>query len=89
MIDFNIDKGLDIPPVTMTRRPSKYPFAQLEMGDSFHIAETEERKTPVRAMASIVSATNKRHTDKRFVCRKVGEDDPRGAGARVFRVPVL
>ena len=89
MNDFDIDKGLPMPPVTTTRRPAKYPFAKLEIGDSFHVAQTDERKTPVRSMASIVSATNKRHTDKRFVCRRVDSTDPRGAGARVFRVDVL
>ncbi len=67
-----IDK--DIPPPSETRgRPAKYPFATMEVGDSFLSPE------PVARMSPAASYAGKRG-GMRFTVRA------EGAGARVWRI---
>ena len=101
-------------------RESIYPFAKLEIGQSFHVPVTADMPKPNRTLGSAVSnatksydvedldaAGNKQYDavevkDKNgnvlrveqrvrmkhtrvFTVRAVGEDDPRGVGARVYR----
>jgi hypothetical protein len=81
-----IEKNVPVPPRTARLRGAyKYPFAEMEVGDSFHVAKTEDRPNPSRTLASTVSTASKKH-GKLFSVRTVKDDDPKGAGARVFRL---
>lgn len=85
-IELEIEKNVPMPVRTRGRRGSyKYPFKKMEVGDSFHVAATEDRPKPSRTLASTVSTASKKF-GKLFRVRSVGEDDPKGAGARVFRI---
>lgn len=70
----------------------KYPFDALEPGQSFHVAPTRTHPDPFKKMGSTTSTANRRNKDsegdslKVFAVRRVGEDDPKGVGSRVFRV---
>jgi len=89
---FEIESGI---PVPRTRQGGKgggkYPFAKMEVGQSFHVAATEENDNPAKNLASTVSAAKKRYKvdgklTRNFVVRRVDETDPKGNGARVFRI---
>ncbi len=133
--DLKIDN--DIPVPKMKRVPPKskkkprFPFDQLEEGQSFHLAVTEDQSEPWKTVAPFLTAANtkskvpvepqemvkmtkkrivldengekmkekgklvyekyqievpKTAQTKKFICRRVGADDPAGDGARVFRV---
>ena len=90
-----IDTGIKIPKTVRAKRKTKYPFAQLEVGQSFHVPVSENDPDPVklaRKLASAASNARGRMLDEngnkiaKFVSRSVDEKDPRGPGARVFRV---
>ena len=84
--DFELEKGIEIGHVARRPRGSyKYPFEKMEVGDSFHVASTEKRPNPARTLASTVSSASKKY-DKVFRVRTVGDLDPKGQGARVFRL---
>ena len=70
-----IDKNVPIPKKTGVGCPSKYPFLDMEVGDSFYIEGKNEGKA---ARASAASCT-KRH-GLRFSGRK------EGSGHRIWRV---
>lgn len=78
-----IDDNIPVPPVALGAKP-KYPFAELEVGQSFHVALSPKR------LAGTVSSANKKFRrfdpPRRFVSRTAGPDDPRGEGTRVWRV---
>lgn len=74
--EFVIDKGVPIPQAPRGRRP-KYPFAQLEVGDSFFVAG-ESRKI-VTNLSRLAHSHKTRHGGD-FVTRVVD------GGARVWRV---
>lgn len=83
---FEIDT--DVPKPEAARRgrgESRYPFERMEVGTSFHIPATAEKANPARDYASSISSATKRLEPKRFSIRPVGDTDPRGVGARVFR----
>lgn len=105
--EFEIDEGIPLPTMTRRNRPALYPFDALEVGQSFHVAPTDERPNPAKSLASTVSSANKRYAvevpgetrvdrkgntvpatrqERRFRVVKAEDNDPRGAGARVFRV---
>lgn len=84
-----IEDGIAVPVVRRRQGGSIYPFDALEVGQSFHIAVTEDKPNPAKSLASTVSAATKRSEgEKKFIVRAVGETDPKGPGARVFRVEV-
>lgn len=70
---FKIDKGIPIPPKKARWRPSKYPFVNMQVGDSFFTNGTA---------ASLRSATftYSKRTNTKFVTRS------EGTGWRVWRV---
>lgn len=73
-----VDSNIPIP--ARRRRPSKYPFEKMDLGDSFFIESTEDRPNPERALGSVVHAANKRYGEMKFRIAKVD------GGARVWRV---
>lgn len=84
--DFELEKGIPVPVSAKRMRGSyKYPFEKMEVGDSFHIAPTKERPKPARTLASTVSTASKKF-GKLFRVRTVDVTDPKGPGARVFRL---
>lgn len=104
-MNFELEDGIAVPAARRGRSgQSKYPFDQMEVGQSFHVAPTEERPKPATAIASTVSSATKRFYERdtlgnivkddngkpiktrEFIVRAVGSDDPKGEGARVFRV---
>ena len=70
---YEIENDVKIPELT-TSRKSKYPFSQMEVGQSFKVVG----KNP----ASAVSQRNKRNPEKKFIVRREGDD------FRVWRVEV-
>jgi hypothetical protein len=86
-VEPEIEKNIPMPVLNKGRMRGsyKYPFEKMEIGDSFHVAKSEERPKPARTLASTVSTASKKY-GKVFRVRSVGEEDPKGPGARVFRV---
>ena len=64
--EFPVVGGIDMPTVSrhIPKRTSKYPFDQLEVGQSFFIAATEEVPNPMRSYASAVTGANKRFAEE-------------------------
>ncbi len=64
--DFEIESGVEVPAVKrgnaghLTPRKAKYPFALLEVGQSFHVAVTEDNPTPWKTLQSSTAAANTR-----------------------------
>jgi hypothetical protein len=72
---FTIEKNVAIPAASRTGGgKSKYPWAQMEIGDSFFVPGAK-----VETFYTLVSAQNKKG-DARFICRKID------GGVRVWRV---
>ena len=114
-----------------SKKKPRYPFDELEIGQSFHLPTTEDQPEPWKNVARFLTAANtksklpvephemvkvtkkrivlgengeklkdrgklvyekyqieelKTVQTKKFICRRVGADDPAGEGARVFRV---
>lgn len=90
---FEVETGIALPPVTRGgfggERGSQYPFATMPVGSSFHVPVTEAMADPNKALTSTVSAMTTKYLPKCFVIRKAAVDDPKGPGARVFRVADL
>lgn len=101
---FAIEEGFPIPAVRRLNTAKKYPFAELEVNQCFHVpAKNPEEdihgKATARQLGSTVSgATNNSKADKKdktckptkkFIVRAVGAEDPKGPGARVFRVELV
>jgi hypothetical protein len=66
--EFSIEADVPIPGGSGSR-PSKYPFADMEIGESF--AFDRSKLNSVRNNAGSYA---KRHDGVRFVCRQVGTD---------------
>lgn len=64
--EFPVASGIEMPTVArhIPKRTSKYPFDQLEVGQSFFIAATEEVPNPMRSYASSVTGANKRYAEE-------------------------
>lgn len=80
-----IESGVKIPEFVDGRgRKEKYPFSELEVGDSFFVPDsTFESETALKRLRSTVSSANSRFKgERKFIVR--GEDD----GARVWRVEI-
>lgn len=92
-----IDQGVAIPEKKpRATRASMYNFDDMEVGDSIHVGITEKRKSPAKSLASTVANANKKYktedeagvvvVSRKFIIREVDDTDPRGPGARIFRV---
>ena len=87
---FEILKGVACPPIQRGggTRTSKYPFAQLEIGDAFDVESTP------KAFASTISGQNKKYSKtnpvRKFTLRtiKAGVDGAKFDGSRVWRIAV-
>jgi len=133
--EIQIDTDVPVPKMKRVAPKSKkkprYPFNELEIGQSFHLPTIEDQPEPWKAVARFLTAANtqskmpvepqemvkvtkkrivldengeklkekgklvyekyqtyelKTVQTKKFICRRVGADDPAGEGARVFRV---
>lgn len=89
--NFAIDDGITMPPSRGGRNRSVYPFDALTVGQSFHVPASEAKPNPAKSLASTVSSANKRNAKdggnkSKFEVRSVDATDPRGAGARVWRI---
>lgn len=81
MTSFTIDQGIPLP---SKARSSKYPFADMSVGDSFFIAESSDQTT-FRAKSSVYSAMTKyaKATGTKYTIRSVSENGVNGL--RVWR----
>lgn len=68
----NIDRGVPIPPPLIMGRQPKYPWRQMQVGDSFFVAKKKARFT------STISRMKKK-SGMQFIAR------PEGEGTRVWR----
>jgi hypothetical protein len=79
---FTIENNVPIPEVKrgILGEP-RYPFAMLEVGQSFFVPKSKQKPNPAKTLASTVSSANKRFEkhNKRFVIRPVE------GGARIWR----
>lgn len=97
MSDFQIESGVPVQPdwVRNTNR-LRYPFAQMEVGESFHISvEGREEQAKTRARASVAAngfcrRWARQTGEKRaYIARvRTGQEagEPSGEGVRVWRV---
>lgn len=90
---FELETGVALPTVRRGGRGANiYPFDDMEVGHSFHVPVSEDKPNPAKSLASTVSSATARYKDesgevtRKFVVRSVGAEDPKGPGARVFRV---
>lgn len=83
---FEVESNIPIPAKLKQKRKPRYPFDEMDVNDSFHVAVSEKKPNPAKSLASTVSAANRRNEDKTFKVFPVDESDPKGPGARVFRI---
>lgn len=77
---YAIEKGLPIPD-TMTQRATKYPFAKMEVGDSFFIPLTTQPKASARSSLYMsIRAFNKANNKDFEVITRIIDN-----GMRVWR----
>ena len=85
MKDLEIEKGVDVPPRqhgAAGRRKMSYPLAQMDIGDSFFIAERDPRNRAKRQ--SNILATARRS----FICGGMHfTTRQEEEGVRVWRIP--
>lgn len=70
---YKIEKGI---PVGVVSTKNKYPFDQMEVGDSFYVKGDQKKKV---AVGVAVTYYKKFHANKKFTCRTSSE------GIRVWR----
>jgi hypothetical protein len=58
---FAIDDDVAMPTISRKARENVYPFDSLQVGQSFHVAPTEENPNPAERLASSVSAARARY----------------------------
>lgn len=65
---FSIIEGAEVPESKRGNRgggaPTKYPFDQLAIGQSFFVPVSEDQPDPVKALGSTVSSANRRFSEK-------------------------
>lgn len=61
---YKIEKNVALPKRYITS--VKFPFNEMEVGDSFYVLESDFAKTYIRGQAAI---QNKANPDKKFTCR--------------------
>lgn len=77
MSDYKIEKAVPLP--TPGVQPTKYPFAQMAVGDSFHVPIRDAAPSTVQQAAYLFSARNR---EFKFNTRRDG------SGTRIWRVAV-
>lgn len=75
MTNIKIDKNIPIPPSKLGEGGGKYPWSEMEVGDSFLWPSEKQQK-----QASALAVATGRRLNKRFATRKTPE------GVRVWRV---
>lgn len=76
---YEIESGISIPkPRTGPKKPYRYPWHDLEVGQSFFVPDPPLTKKGL--FASVCYVANKRHAPKKFTQRKVD------GGLRIWRV---
>lgn len=86
MSSFAIEKNVAMP--SRSERVPKYPFAQMEVGDSFFVPckpDEPVQRVRNRMLGACMWAKRKLGEQHRFVVR-VDESDPSTNGVRVWRV---
>jgi len=63
-----------------------YPFASMQIGESFFVASTDEKPNPAKSLASTVSSTNKRYAKVYPATHKTKAGQPTGKDGRTFTV---
>lgn len=87
---FEIEKDVAIPPITgrgRTSQASKYPFDDLQVGESFFVANTAEMPDAAKSMNSTTSTANRRYSEViegEFATKKNGEQVPARRQIRKF-----
>jgi hypothetical protein len=84
---FQIMSGVELPVVKRGRSagnggggaPKKYPFDQLEVGQTFFVPATEKQPDPVKSLGSTISSQNMRYAEKTGETKMV-ERTKRGEG---------
>ena len=87
--EFEIEEGIPMPKKKAGggSRPTKYPLEQMDVDTSIHLATSEKYPSPARTLASTASRFNKLYDgERRYEVRPVDHTDPKGEGARVWRV---
>lgn len=87
---FELEDNIAKPEGRAPRMSAIYPFEHMGVGQSFHVAATDDKPNPAKSLASTVSSANKRFAKagqdgRKFSVKTVGETDPKGKGARVWR----
>lgn len=82
MANFEIESNVEIPKRRHNGggRTSKYPFARMEVGDSFVVDYQERGDSPERACRRVRQAANtfrKSHPDRQFIARIDEDGEPR------------
>jgi hypothetical protein len=68
MNEIQIETDIPLPPIIQRRK--KYPFANMDIGDSF-FAVVEEGLSKSNKMASIRCCAHSQFSDRKYVCRAV------------------
>jgi hypothetical protein len=75
---FEIEKNILVPPKQKQVYRGKYPFAQMQVGDSFFVRQEQGNKSAIRSSAQLA----KKALGFRFIVRT----DNDNTGVRVWRV---
>lgn len=82
---YEIERGVPLPPRANLAGHTKYPFGEMEIGDSFFIPiDTIDGKKPSDSVSSAAYVFGKRN-NKKFTTRQVREEGTI-KGYRVWRV---
>ena len=73
---FKIDVGVPISKITSGRKPTKFPFTDMEVGDSVFVPEAKPN-------SSYASAATRNYSPHKFIQRTVIEDGVKGL--RIWR----
>lgn len=84
-MSFTIEKDKAIPTATGASKPARYPFGQMEIGDSFLVPASDEPgcKNVSSAASRFANATG---PEWRFISRTMTVEKDGEAGVRVWRV---
>jgi hypothetical protein len=86
MTTYQIESGIPIEKADRkgNARKSKYPFDDLEVGESFFVPATDEKPKPWKSFGPVIYWANRRFDGKVFQIHKF-DDEERGLGARIWR----
>ena len=75
--NFCIEKNVPLPPA---RACTKYPFGDMEVGDSFLVACTDDQRRAVLTRVGVAANSHRRRHGRRYSSRTVS------GGIRVWRI---